>query len=316
MKNILPLVVFFILTNSAYTQNLKLSEGESFVDINGIKHWVKVKGTINNTTPLIILHGGPGGDNSVFERTAGPLLEKATTIVYYEQRGCGRSYAAKDTNDYKISVLIDDLNYLIEALGVEKVSLLGYSFGAELALRFTKQYPKKVNKLILSAPVELATATKLIQIQGFFSIANSELRKTISNIIEKKSTIEEKYFEVWNSVSSSVVDSFLFVNQNNAKVNRRLWQESKLPSRGRRHFQRVIFETIQGDLLETVVELETPCLIITGIHDKNGGFHLGKDLHQILPNSELKLYKSSAHFPDFEETDKFGSDVIEFILND
>ena len=113
-----------------------------------INHWVKIKGLENKTIPIIILHGGPGGNNYVFERTIGPLLEEFATIVYYEQRGCGRSYAAKDTNDYMMLTLINDLDELIETLGVEKVSLLGYSFGAELALRFTKQHPEKVNKLI------------------------------------------------------------------------------------------------------------------------------------------------------------------------
>ena len=177
---IMKSIMFFLIVNlfaiSVKSQVIKGSfkEGEVYLTLNEINHWVKIKGLENKTMPIIILHGGPGGNNYVFEGTIGPLLEEFATIVYYEQRGCGRSYAAKDTNDYMMLTLINDLDELIETLGVEKVSLLGYSFGAELALRFTKQHPEKVNKLILSAPAELSTSTNLIQIQGFYSIANND----------------------------------------------------------------------------------------------------------------------------------------------
>lgn len=298
---------------NSQTLEHKFKDGENTIEINGIQHWVKIKGIENKTTPIIILHGGPGGDNYNFERTSGPLLEEFATIVYYEQRGCGRSDAAIDTNDYTISSLIGDLDKLVDELGSGKVNLLGYSFGAELALRYTKQYPGKVDKLILESPVELSTTIKLIQIQGFYAIANSDQRKAIKEIVEQNSALDDKYFKVWNSVNGATVDRFLFVDQEVAKMNRQLWKESKLPSPGRNHFQRVIFENIREDLLETAKDLKNQCLIISGIHDKNGGFHFGKDLKTILPHSELKLYLNSAHFPDMEEPEKFASDIKSFV---
>jgi proline iminopeptidase len=317
MRKVFGLLIMnlFTLTLNSQIIGNKFIEGETYLKINGIKHWIKLEGLENKTVPIIVLHGGPGGDNYNFERTVGSLLEKYATIVYYEQRGCGRSDAAKDTNDYTIPTLIDDLDILIEMLGSDKVNLLGYSFGAELALRYTKRYPGKVNKLILESPAELSIATKFIQIHGFYSLANNELRKTIQGIIEQNSTIDEKYFKVWNSVSTNAVDSFLFVDQTVAKMNRQLWRESNLPSQGRKHFQRVIIENSKGDLLKTVNGLESECLIIAGIHDKNGGFHYGKDLNLILPNSNLKLYRYSAHFPDMEEPEKFALDIKNFILD-
>jgi len=319
MKTTVSLLILNLLFNLPLrSQNIQNSfqEGETHLAINGIKHWVKINSIINSTTPIVIIHGGPGGDTYSFEKTIGPLLEEFATIIYYEQRGCGRSEASKDTSNYTIPTLINDLDGLREILGLDKISLLGYSFGAELALRYARHYPEKVDKLILESPVELSTYSKLIQMEGFYSIADSSFKKSIETIIEGNNTISDKYIQVWGKASTPIVDEFLFLNQNVAKKNRELWEESKLKSPGRRHFVRVIFESSKGDLLKSVQGLETKCLIISGIHDKNGGFHYGRDLNQILPNSELLIYRYSAHFPDMEEPEKFASDIKNFVLRE
>ena len=76
--------------------------GERFYTVNGIRHWVKVKGSEHKTTPIVVVHGGPGGNNYNFEQSPGPKLEKFATVIYYEQRGSGRSDAPADPKDYRL----------------------------------------------------------------------------------------------------------------------------------------------------------------------------------------------------------------------
>jgi proline iminopeptidase len=287
--------------------------GETELVLNDIAHWVRIEGISNQTTPIVIVHGGPGGHNYTFERTIGPFIERFATVVYYEQRGCGRSRAAKDNTDYERPVLINDLDELRKALELDKMTLLGYSFGAELALRYTKRYPHNVQQLILSSPAEVSPELMLVQLQGFYSIADAAFRKYVEDVLARGSSIEEKLLEIWNHAEPSVVDRFLFNNRNAAEINRRLWEESNLPHEGDPHFQNVILTTSKGDLLNIVSGLQTQCLIICGIHDRNGGFHCGKNLALVLPHSELKLYENSAHFPDIEESERFASDVAQFV---
>ncbi|MEU4184034.1 hypothetical protein AB0E57_13025, partial [Micrococcus luteus] len=64
---------------------------ESFVVINGVRHWVRTVGDPRVGVPLVVVHGGPGGFVYDFERLTGPALERLGSVVYYEQRGCGRS---------------------------------------------------------------------------------------------------------------------------------------------------------------------------------------------------------------------------------
>ncbi|SIT82958.1 alpha/beta fold hydrolase [Pontibacter indicus] len=297
-------------TSQAPESKVQAKDGEQFYTLNGIKHWVKIKGSENSTPPIVIVHGGPGGNNYNFERTVGPKIEAFATVVYYEQRGSGRSEAPKDPDDYLLQTLISDLEQLRDALGVEKMTLLGYSFGAELALRYAIAHPERVEKLILSSPAELSKANMLVQIQGFYAIGDSTLKAGIEQILQDSTSIEDKYGKVWNLSSSNVVDRFLFLNPELAQKNRQMWQESKLKNTGL--MAKVYLKHNKADLVQQATGLKTPTLIISGVHDKNGGLHTGLALKQVLSNSMIKLYENSAHFPDMEEEDRFAADVKMF----
>ncbi len=104
------------------------------------------------TAPLVIIHGGPGGHVYNFERTIGPQLEAFTTVIYYEQRGCGRSDQPLDPYTYSIEMLVSDLDELRQALGLDRINLLGFSFGGELALEYALAHPEHVERLIVQSP--------------------------------------------------------------------------------------------------------------------------------------------------------------------
>ena len=76
---------------------------------------------------------------------------------------------------------------------------------------------------------------------------------------------------------------------------------------------KVYLKNNKSDLIPTVTRSQTPTLLLSGAHDKNGGFHTGLALKQVLPNSTLKIFENSAHFPDMEEPDRFAAEVKNFI---
>ncbi|WP_018478450.1 alpha/beta fold hydrolase [Pontibacter roseus] len=290
----------------------RLQDGERFYTVNGLRHWVKIKGSQHGTTPIVVVHGGPGGNNYTFERTAGPRLEEFSTVIYYEQRGSGRSEAPLNKSDYQLPTLLSDLDVLRDSLGLEKMHLLGYSFGAELSLRYALQHPNRVEKLILSSPAELSNSNMLVQIQGFHAIGDSSTKAKIEGILRDTTALADKYNHVWNLASSDLVDRFLFLNPDHARKNRALWQESKLTNTGL--MAKVYLQHNKGDLIQKATGLPTPTLLISGAHDKNGGLHTGLSLKQVLPNSAIRLYENSAHFPDIEEPERFTEDVKSFVL--
>ena len=63
---------------------MSLTDSEFVLEVNGVRHWVRMAGVIHNTIPLVLVHGGPGGMVYTLEHTIGPKLESFCTVVYYE----------------------------------------------------------------------------------------------------------------------------------------------------------------------------------------------------------------------------------------
>ena len=100
--------------------NVKLSDGGSlFVE------------ELGGGFPLIVLHGGPGMDHTMFRPYLDPLAEDFR-VLYVDQRGQGRSERV-DPAALTLEVFARDVELLAEALGLDDYALLGHSFGAIVA---------------------------------------------------------------------------------------------------------------------------------------------------------------------------------------
>lgn len=127
-------------------------QGEHIININQCNHWVKIIGDYQNQIPLIIVHGGPGGNHYTFERTSGIELEQIMPIIYYEQRHCGRSDKVDDISTIHINQLVNDLEALRIELEIDQFNIHGYSFGGELALHYAVTHPQHLHKILLESP--------------------------------------------------------------------------------------------------------------------------------------------------------------------
>ena len=103
--------------------------------------------------PIIVVHGGPGLDHNYLQPGLDALATR-NTLIYYDQRGTGRSSAALDSSAINIDAFIEDIDALRQALGYERVTLLGHSWGAVVALEYASRHPEALQSLILMNPVE------------------------------------------------------------------------------------------------------------------------------------------------------------------
>ncbi|MFC4619578.1 alpha/beta fold hydrolase [Camelliibacillus cellulosilyticus] len=290
-----------------------LQNQETFIELNGVRHWVKVEGAEHQTNPMILIHGGPGGNHYTFERTAGRALARHFTLIYYEQRGSGRSDQAGDWATYTIPYLTQDLRALLDYFAIEKADLLGYSFGGELALEFALAYPDRVSQLILLGPsIGDHETTALVQLLGFEEIADGRLREIIADLRASGKPPIEVIDDIWQHADVQNVDRLLFQDQSLAKQNRDLWEESHLENTGEmaRALQKWPMPT---PLKERVSAIKQPTLIITGLHDRNTGLLMSRYLLRKIPQSQLLIFNDSAHFPDIEETESLVQAVLRFL---
>lgn len=288
--------------------------GEYKILANGVEHWIKISGVEHESIPIVIVHGGPGGNNYVFENTIGKKIENYATIIYYEQRGCGRSQEPDSNDDYSIDLLTGDLLVIINELGVDKVNILGYSFGGQLAMEFTLRYSEKVHKLILQSPsVSPYERLSYTQIQGFRQIVSGEEKLIVEKIVKSNSTIEEKLDKIWDIVHINTIDKLLFYNPDNAKIMRDLWARFGYGNTGDMA-NALNKETRKVELLDDIKNIKNKTLILAGLYDRNIGMDLLRDIYSRIENSKFIIFDKSAHFPDLEEPSKYARAIQNFLF--
>src|SRR5919201_2621021 len=122
---------------------------EGFVDYGGHRTWYRLVGDRDaGAVPLLALHGGPGSTHNYFaplERLAGER-----PVVIYDQIGCGKSDRPQDI-EWSVDVFRDEVAAVREQLGLERIHLLGTSWGGMLAQEHVLSGAGGIVSLVLSS---------------------------------------------------------------------------------------------------------------------------------------------------------------------
>jgi proline iminopeptidase len=123
---------------------------EWHVQAGEVTLYALVSGDSSSGNVLIAIHGGPGMSSDYMqdlEQLAGPDL----AVITYDQRGTGLSTAPPaSATSYEFIDYVNDLEAVRAAAGVEKVHLLGHSWGGVLAMRYATEHPERVHSLVLT----------------------------------------------------------------------------------------------------------------------------------------------------------------------
>lgn len=146
-------VAILILHIVGCTLNKRIPKGgineSRYVHINGTEQWISIYGENKNNPILLYLHGGPGSSTSHLDYAFTRQWADIYTIVTWDQRNCGKSYdSSQNETPLTKNLLMEDgkemTEFLLSYFSVEKISLLGHSwgsiFGANLALEFPEYY--------------------------------------------------------------------------------------------------------------------------------------------------------------------------------
>ena len=122
---------------------------EGFVKIGGIEQWITIKGASCSNPVILMVHGGPGNPNTVFDQLPYTAWEQDFTIVQWDQRGAGRTFTRNPKSAdavLTLSGLANDGNdvasFVAEHLKVKKVILFGGSWGSALAVSMALARPQ------------------------------------------------------------------------------------------------------------------------------------------------------------------------------
>jgi pimeloyl-ACP methyl ester carboxylesterase len=126
--------------------------------LGGLDQWVMIRGQSVANPPLIMLHGGPGLSETGFFRHYNAPLEQSFTVVYWDQRGAGKSFDRKvPRSSMTVEQFISDLDELVdtvrERLGKTRVAIFGHSWGSALGVLYAARFPEKVAAYVGSGQI-------------------------------------------------------------------------------------------------------------------------------------------------------------------
>lgn len=124
---------------------------EKYIEIQGTRQYIQVRGNQNSKVVVLVLHGGPGGAIPYISYYYQKPLEEEFLVVQWDQRGCGRTYyenIKRDSSQVTVEQLLKDLDELVDYIKAEynvlKVVILGHSWGSILGSIYIRRHPEKV----------------------------------------------------------------------------------------------------------------------------------------------------------------------------
>ncbi len=124
----------------------------TLVRVSGASLHVEEVGAAN-ASPLIVIHGGPGEAHDYLRPYFDKLATHRRRVIYYDQRGSGRSPLDADEPHADWSTHVRDVDAVRTFVTRDRVDLLGFSWGALLAILYALEHPQDVSSLVLVSPV-------------------------------------------------------------------------------------------------------------------------------------------------------------------
>ena len=276
-------------------------KGQLF-DGPGGKLYYEVLGS-GNDTPLVLVNGGPGFDHTYLHTsTAWDALAKNRRIVFYDQRGIGRSAPLKPGQSCTLADQLDDLEALRAHLGFEKVDMLGGSWGGFLSMAYAARHPERISHLILvdSAAPKWSDTIFLFD-QVFPETTEREAAGAFARELGAKAADDALIREYLSMIFYSPEKREAFLAQvgpgaYNKEVN-----------------QKVTADLARFDLNPEIQKFLFPTLVITGRYDMNVAPLVAYRIHKNIPGSRFVAFERSSHLPFTEEPEAFARTLEEFL---
>lgn len=263
----------------------------SMISVGGVDTWVHDLGT---GAPVMLLHGsGPGVSAFANWRLTVPaLVEAGHRVIAPDQLGFGRTVPPAG-HDYTLDSWVDHAVGVLDALGVERVALVGNSFGGAVALALANRHPDRVDRLVLmgSVGVDFDLTPGLDAVWGYepsVEAMHELLRIFAYDQALVSGDLAKIRYEA--SIAGGAQDRFgaMF------PAPRQRWVSAM---------------ATPEDQIQTIGH---PTLIVHGRDDKVIPLETSLRLHQLLDNSELHVFGRCGHWTQIERTADFNALLVRF----
>jgi proline iminopeptidase len=152
-----------------------------------------------------------------------------------------------------------------------------------------------------------------VQLYGFEMVAQGVLRDQVQAQLAASGSVHERLDRVWQIVDTDTVDRFLFYQPDIARLNRRLWHESGLSNTGDMMRALELQPPHLLPLRDRLTNIQALTLVLVGLHDRNSGVDINRDIATLIPSAQFVIFERSAHFPEMEEPEVYASTLRDFL---
>ena len=315
MQKTISLLLLLFLSYVSLAQPYPDSEKDGkHIMVNGARLWVV---TVGKGHPLVLVPGGPGGAHASLRRF--DSLAKDHMLVYYDGFGRGKSDTAKNIEAYSLERDIEDLEGLRKALKLDKIDLLGHSYGGLVVQGYAVKYPQHVSHLVLAN-----TFHSFIMWQANDDNSNHEMKTNYPEMWEQLMVLREKGYISSDAehqrLYGTVPYGFLYA-----------YNPDNFTGRGSKPYPnsfntRLYYQMVgkDGDFIvgsdignfdyrTKLKDLKMPVLIYGGRYDRVAVPAMMVKYKQYCPQAQFVMFEKSGHNPQVEESPKLFRLLEDFL---
>ncbi len=300
------------------------------VELGGMKQWISIRATNRHNPVLLFLHGGPGSANIAKLRIQVPESEKHFVVVNWDQRGAGKSYSLGfNASTLSREQLVSDAHELVgllkERFGVQKIYLMGFSWGTVLGLSLVDQSPDDFEAFIsVSQVVDYQTGERL----SLAYARESAQREGDAQALDELTSVDPAYISAdWQSQLSTQrkwLLQFGGVYRTTNSYSHEIWmmlnapeysfaEVALWPMSSSNALKGMWSELMKVNFFEAVPVVRCPIYFFVGKYDYNSPWQLTESYHQSLnapAGKRLVWFENSAHDIFFDEPRRLEQEVL------
>jgi pimeloyl-ACP methyl ester carboxylesterase len=309
------------------------------VQIGGIDQWIEVRGQNVDNPILLWIHGGPG---IAFIPLAGDFQgpwEKYFTVVQWDQRGAGKTYASNDKERQRRTMnltqmqqdTVNVVKYLCGRFHRQKIFVVGHSWGSVLGLWLAHEHPELIYAYVGTGQAVNMRQNEETAYQDALQAARSQHNALAVKELESIAPYPPARWDgdhmgvakKWEQELLGVLPSgAVFLDTRRlltdlvsapeySLVDDYRWLEAQSFS------EALVPELMQVDLTQLGPVFQVPIFFFEGRHDEYCPPSLVWEYYQTVkaPQKEFVWFENSGHFPFFEERQKFADELIQRVLS-